>query len=346
MFLKKRGGREFKSPLPPPREKTCDERDYLIKALDCLEEGVALLDHSGKILQTNSLFSFLLPAPEPQGRNIREILRKPEFVAALTKEEETRVYLDPSWTGRGHLEVRLIPLAERKVLLLKDVTRIRQMEVSQRDFIANVSHELKTPLTAIAGYAETILEESQDEIISHSARVILKHSERLTKLIRNLLTLSSLKGHLLEEKILLEAVVLQSLEAVTSLAREKQIKLAFKGKGQVFLRGKEDLLVQALINILENAIKFSPPGSNVKLTTETEGPWVKITIADQGPGIPEEAKERIFERFYQAGRDRRQGAGLGLAITKEIVTVHGGRIWAENLPSGGAAFHIILPTAP
>ncbi len=198
MFLKKRGGREFKSPLPPPREKTCDERDYLIKALDCLEEGVALLDHSGKILQTNSLFSFLLPAPEPQGRNIREILRKPEFVAALTKEEETRVYLDPSWTGRGHLEVRLIPLAERKVLLLKDVTRIRQMEVSQRDFIANVSHELKTPLTAIAGYAETILEESQDEIISHSARVILKHSERLTKLIRNLLTLSSLTGHLLE----------------------------------------------------------------------------------------------------------------------------------------------------
>ncbi|WP_456434520.1 sensor histidine kinase [Thermosulfuriphilus sp.] len=347
MLLKKGKGPRSSQHKPPPQPSTEGKTEAsLVKAAEHLSQGLAILDHSGKILYANRAFSRLLPAPDIQGRNIREIIRKPEFVSALGQRESRNFQLDPSWTGRGHLLARLIHEQDLGILTLEDITQLKKLETIHKDFVANVSHELKTPLTAIAGYAETIIEaDSEDKLIAHSAKIILKHTQHLSKLVKDLLTLSSLESQGVRNKrpLILREIVEQALETVSAKAEVKDIVLVSKMETEGRLEGQEDLLIQALVNILDNALKFSPAGSRIEIHLREKGSFFQISVLDQGPGIPPQALERIFERFYQAERDRRRGTGLGLAIVRQIIKAHRGQVWAENRPSGGAAFHIILP---
>jgi len=244
-------------------------------------------------------------------------------------------------------------IAELAAALNQMATQLDSLENLRREFVANVSHELKTPVTSIQGFAETLLEGAKDnpEDLDRFLRIIARQSGRLADIIDDLLTLSRLESAPLDELLAIDRYVLCDIlescrEACRSRAEEKDIAINIDCSGEVEVMADRSLLTQAVINLIENAVKYSPEHTTVTVSGSRDGRRVRITVADQGPGIPEHHVPRLFERFYRADKARSRrlgGTGLGLAIVKHIAGVHKGEVGVVTRLGQGSTFIILLP---
>lgn len=229
-----------------------------------------------------------------------------------------------------------------------------RLEEVMAQFVSNISHELRTPITCIKGYVETLLDGamSDPETSKHFLGIIHEETERLNRLIRDLLDFSLMESRKAKMNMIslnLGELVRDAVDFLHDYAERK--KIALKAQVSSFLpevQGDEDRLEQVLINIIDNAIKYTPDGGNVLVSCAKEDDFVKVGITDTGYGIPKEDLERVFERFYRVDSDRSTktgGRGLGLAISKHIVDAHGGTIWVESQLGKGSTFYFTIPAA-
>ncbi len=247
------------------------------------------------------------------------------------------------------------PLPEHggAVLVMSDISRMVLLETVRRDFVANVSHELKTPIQSIKGFAEALLTDPglDKDTRTRFLGIILRNSGRMEALIVDLLTLARLEhaeesGSLKPESVDLSELAALSIESLIPPESYGKVKVNMEGDPEVFAAGNSALLEQALGNLLDNAVRYSPSGSSIRLSWKKVGEQVEITVKDNGPGIPQKEQDRIFERFYRLEKSRKResgGTGLGLAIVRHVARLHGGTIKLESRPGKGSAFTLTVP---
>jgi signal transduction histidine kinase len=229
------------------------------------------------------------------------------------------------------------------------VDRVAATQQSQRDFVANVSHELKTPLTSVKGFSQAILDgtAADAEAVRRSAAIIGDEADRMSRLVEELLHLARFDAgqvNLARETVDVGALLDRCVERLTPQAERAGNQLLLSAQGDLWAIGDEDWLMQVLVNLVDNAIRHTS-GSRVQVEAQRADSWVEIAVTDSGEGIPADELERIFERFYQADRSRsgRGGAGLGLSIAREVVERLGGEISAESVVGLGTRFTVRLP---
>jgi len=334
--------------------------------LSSMVEGVLAVDSAGHIVSINkAAANFLSLEPtKAQGRNVEEVIGDidlQKFVQDTLNSEqptETDIFL-PSNGGR-FFRLNGASLTDSKgnrsgaVVVLNDMTQMHRLEDVRRDFVANVSHELKTPITSIKGFVETLLEGAINEPkqAQHFLKIIAKHSDRLNAIIEDLLNLSRLeedseKRKISFEKLPLKPVLSAAIELSKTKAEEKQATIGLDCDKDIKAKINAALLEQAIVNLLDNAVKYSKPGGKVQIRTYLKNEKIAISVQDNGCGIEKKHLERIFERFYvvDKGRSRKLGGtGLGLAIVKHIAQVHSGYITVESKVGSGSTFTIHLPT--
>jgi two-component system phosphate regulon sensor histidine kinase PhoR len=236
------------------------------------------------------------------------------------------------------------------LVVLDDVTEFRRLDEIRRDFVANASHELKTPLAAIQGYAEMLAEETHHD----DAVVILTHARRMSKLVEDLLALSRLEARSLDLKprpIALAPFIARALQLVRPQAEAKTLTLAQEtADGPPELHTDEEALLQILVNLLDNAVKYTPAGGRVTVLARREPDGrAALAVQDTGPGIPPEHLPRLFERFYRVDKARSRelgGTGLGLAIVKHLADRLGGEAYVVSGPGEGTEAGVRLPVGP
>ena len=237
------------------------------------------------------------------------------------------------------------------LLLAEDQTESRRVDEVRRDFVANISHELKTPVGALTLLAETVEEAAHDpEAVLRFAGRMRQEASRLTDLVQDLIMLSRIQAAEPvpdPSPVALDAVVAEALDRCRMRASARGISLAVTGERGISILGDEDLLVTALRNLLENAVAYSPDRTRVLVTTRMSASWMaEISVTDQGIGIPERDRERIFERFYRVDPARSRatgGTGLGLAIVKHVTAAHGGNVTVWSQEGNGSTFTLRLP---
>jgi two-component system phosphate regulon sensor histidine kinase PhoR len=338
------------------------ERTELRTILDGMVEGVLLLDADGRIAAANAAFARMFGAEGTlAGRQPLEAARVPALQEAVDRALSATTPLVHEIALAGPPE-RVISASlaavrdgERSVgavVVLHDITEIKRLERVRREFVANVSHELRTPLTAIKGYAETLLGGGLDEKAraAEFVEVIARHADRLRDLIEDLLDLASIEQGEARLRIgpVTVADVVSQAEATLrpSAERRSQTLRAEVPAGLPAVLAHRDRLAQVLINLVDNAIKFTPDGGRILIGAAAADGRVVLSVSDTGIGIPPGELGRIFERFYRVdrSRDRKEGGtGLGLAIAKHLTQAMGGTIEAESAPGAGTTFRITLP---
>ena len=246
---------------------------------------------------------------------------------------------------------RVAPLSSRYVLaLVEDRTRERRVEAVRRDFVANVSHELKTPVGAIRVLADAVAEASDDPAaVKRFAGRMLTESDRLTQLVQQIIELSRLQGdEPLEAPVAVDVdeVITAAVDTVTVDAAGKGISVVTGGTKGLAVFGNEDQVAAAVSNLVSNAVAYSDPGSSVSVTAKADGGAVEISVVDQGIGIPQDELDRIFERFYRVDPARHRstgGTGLGLSIVKHVAATHGGEVRVWSVEGQGSTFTLTLP---
>ncbi len=249
------------------------------------------------------------------------------------------------------LTARVAPLGAHLVLaLIEDRTREKRVEAVRRDFVANVSHELKTPVGAIRLLAEAVTDASDDpEAVQRFANRMLTESDRLSKLVQQIIELSRLQGHdPLEKPVMvdLDAAVATAVDTSAMEAAAKGIRVESRGQHGLEVFGSQEQIGAAVSNLVANAVAYSDNGSRVVVTTRSEGEKVQVSVVDQGIGIPAQDIDRIFERFYRVDPARHRstgGTGLGLAIVKHVAATHGGDIAVWSVQGQGSTFTLTLP---
>jgi two-component system phosphate regulon sensor histidine kinase PhoR len=329
-----------------------------------MSEGVLILDKAGHVQLVNrSLQQFFGFKSDVRGQTIMETFRLQEL-AEVTKRlpQEQNVqgheFELPGVNGRW-LEVNAAAVLDRAgaqvgaILVFHDLTRVKQLESTRQEFVANVSHELRTPLSLIKGFVETLLDGAKNdpELLTRFLRTIEKHTDRLTYLIEDLLTISRLEsGQIVMNlhQVGLREEATHVIEDLQSRAASKNVTLKNDLPAELPARADTDRLQQVLFNLIENAIKYGRADGTVTIGGRANGDSkIEVWVTDDGPGIPAEARERIFERFYRVDRARSRetgGTGLGLAIVKHIVQAHGGEVWVKSEPGQGASFYFTLPS--
>jgi signal transduction histidine kinase len=325
--------------------------------VDAMAEGVLAADGRGRIVRANPAARRLLGYAEqdalpdlPQLFRAKAAREAVDAVLAGRLVQDREVELDDLT-----LLVSARPLpAGGAVVVLHDQTEVRRLETIRRDFVANVSHELKTPLTSISGYAETLLHDSPDpDTTRRFLETILANAQRMQHLVDDQLDLSRIEsGHWLARPEWLEATTLvqEAWAACASRATEKQVEFRLQlGPGADRIPADPDGIRQVLVNLFDNAVRYTPTGGTITCRTSTEDGTVTIAVQDTGSGIPREHLPRVFERFYRVDPSRSRdegGTGLGLAIVKHIVEGHGGTVTAESALQLGTTMTLRLPRIP
>ena len=325
-------------------------------------EGLLLLDADERIQLANRAFVQLFgTAADLRGKTVLEVLRQHELAELVEKVAAQKQVL-------GY-ELKLGGLSERwlqinaaavfnsdgkkqgTIVVFHDLTRLKQLERTREEFVANVSHELRTPLSLIKGYVETLLDGAKDnpEVATKFLQTIQRNSERLQFLIEDLLTISELESGRITmnlQSVRLRSLVDRVLEDFKTQAETRRVELKNDVPDLTAL-ADSDRLQQVLGNLIGNAIKYGRPDGHVGVSGNLlNGTSIELCVQDDGPGIPSESLERVFERFYRVdkARSREQGGtGLGLSIVKHIVQSHGGKVWAKSELGKGAAFYFTLP---
>ncbi len=271
--------------------------------------------------------------------------------AGIKEEEEIILY-----NGEArHLLVHAAPLPLESgrtgvVIVLDDISRLKRLERVRKDFVANVSHELRTPITLIKGFAETLETVDTPEESARFLVIIRRHADRMASIIEDLLTLARLespeRGQLETRQVAAHLVLVHAVESLGDRAGNKGIGIDIKAEGTLMVEANEGLLEQALVNLLDNAVKYSPRGSSIRAEAGVDGGFIRFAIVDNGPGIPLRDQSRLFERFYRVDRARSRelgGTGLGLAIVRHIALAHGGDASVESREGAGSTFIFRIP---
>lgn len=339
-----------------------EERNLSSAILGSMVEGVAVVNASERLVFANQGFAEILglDVPPQAGSGLVEIVRQTELIEAVRQvlKGEPRVETEVvTGTLRQHFfaaTIASVRAAETSgaVIVLHDITDLRKLERVRRDFVANVSHEFKTPLTAIQGFAETLLGGALDDAENRERflGIILEHARRLARLTDDLLKLSKMDADRLELEIRRLSVtqfVESCLETAQRRAVQKELTISVDVSDQLpDIAADRRRLAEVLQNLLDNAIQYTLPGGIIKLTAQSNDTDVTFTVADTGIGIPKADQTRIFERFYRVDVARSRevgGTGLGLAIAKHLMEAHGGRIWVESEIGQGSQFHFSVP---
>ncbi len=326
-------------------------RQELETILASLADGLLVIDAEERITRAGPSFRRLAGDDDPVGKPFWQVLRHADFAELVRRAAAASLHAELEIAGRGYF-VSLAPLPGKQgtVVSFHDLADSRRLARQKRDLVASVSHELRTPLTAIKGYAETLLEDAAGDARRY-LEVIVRNSDRLIEMVADLLTLSELEdrgGQLVRELVDWDSLLQGVAALFEKRLREKGLALEIhppaRGAADRF-RGDRFRLEQLLVNLLDNAVKYSETGAVSVRVAAADGTLV-IEVRDSGAGIAPEHLERIFERFYVADPARSRqtgGTGLGLAIVKHIVRLHGGEIAAQSRPGAGSVFTARLP---
>jgi two-component system, OmpR family, phosphate regulon sensor histidine kinase PhoR len=339
-----------------------EERNLSSAILGSMVEGVAVVNSSERLLFANEGFAEILElgAPPQSGSSLVETVRQTELIEAVRSvlNGAPRVEAEiVTGTLRQHFfaaTVASVKAAENSgaVIVLHDITDLRKLERVRRDFVANVSHEFKTPLTAIQGFAETLLAGAMDDPQNRIRflQIILDHSRRLARLTDDLLELSKMDADRVDlevDRLSVSQFVQSCIETTQRSATEKNLRVSVNLKTSLpDIAADRRRLAEVLQNLLDNAVQYTPSGGRITVSASSEGDEVEFTVSDTGIGIPKVDQPRIFERFYRvdAARSREVGGtGLGLSIAKHLIEAHGGRIWVESEVGQGSQFHFTVP---
>jgi two-component system, OmpR family, phosphate regulon sensor histidine kinase PhoR len=363
-----------------------DERNRSSAILRSMVEGVAVIDAKERVVFCNQAFAEIMgvDVAKSEDRPLLEVVRQADLVALARRALQSGEHvqgdlvlgtvspqnfgvtaapipaLDAQAAGRAPASESAAngaprtPVQQGAVIVLHDISELRRLERVRQDFVANVSHEFKTPLTAIQGFAETLLTGALEDEKNNRRflEIIRDHAVRLGRLTDDLLKLARIEAGKLELEFHRVAIadIIESC-ATTSLMRASRRNLSLEVNFPPALppvRGDASLLREVLQNLLDNAVQYTQPGGKITLSASTRDSEAIVTVADTGIGIPQAEKERIFERFYRvdAARSREVGGtGLGLSIAKHIVEAHGGRIWVDSSVGQGSQFHFSIPLA-
>ena len=344
-----------------------NERNRSAAILRSMAEGVAVISVDERVLFSNQAFSQILglDAPNCEGRRLLEVTRQSDLLLvikqALAAGESARGEAVVGTVRPRSFLVTAAPVLGPRagevtgaVLVLHDISELRRLERVRRDFMANVSHEFKTPLTAIQGFAETLLAGALDDRQNRVRflEIIRDHARRLAQLTDDLLKLAQIEAGRMEldfQPISVAELVSSCVETARIKGQQKQHTFELEcPPGLPPARGDATRLREVLQNLLDNAVQYTPEGGRITVRARVAESAIEITVSDTGIGIPQADQERIFERFYRvdAARSREVGGtGLGLSIAKHIVEAHGGRIRVESIVGAGSHFHFTVPLA-
>ncbi len=336
-------------------------REEVESILFSMVEGVVATDSSGRISFMNPTAEqlFQIENDSALGKYPREVWREFELVEMfhqvfVTGQPQTREFqLD---SPQKVLKVEISPIrfgnyeeAQGVLAIVRDFTRIRRLENMRTDFVANVSHELRTPLTSIKGFIETLLDGGIEnrEITKRFLTIMYQETDRLNRLISDLLDLSQMESRQTEinrTKVFMAPLVEEVRQTLQERLAEKNMSISVE-LGPTPVWADEDRIREVLFNLIDNAIKYSTSGGNIKVREVNRGDMQEFMVCDTGIGIPKESAARIFERFYRVDKARSReigGTGLGLSIVKHAIERHDGKVWVESEPGKGSCFHFTL----
>ena len=335
------------------------QRENLDHILQSLKEGVIVINFSNMLVTMNK------QAGEYTGLEIKSSINKdilgvimiPELRELIENFSIDKVQYERS--GKYfEADITTLHSLDQNIITIRDISDHKRLQQAKTDFVSNVSHELRTPLTIIKGYSETLeMEDDFSQNTHNYIQTIIRHTDRMIALVKDLLTLSQIEQS--EDIQTVELNISDLIENLIPLFKEKSsekdVKITHVNKDkEIIFKGDPSLLEIAISNLLENALKFSPSGKEIVISSHVGNSQIEIKVIDFGPGIPDNEKERIFERFYTLNKSRSSvvisdgslvssGTGLGLSITKNIVHIHAGSIRVEDNPTGGSVFIISLP---
>jgi two-component system phosphate regulon sensor histidine kinase PhoR len=345
-----------------------NERDAVLSSM---VEGVLAIDAEERVLSMNAAAARLLEtdAARAEGRLLPEIIRSIDLHRVVAAVLSTRQPVEGEVVlrdrGPRYLRVYGTVLRDAEapaqrvggrpgvLLVIHDITDLKRLESVRRDFVANVSHELKTPVTSIQGYVETLLDGAMNDFDEREKflSIVAKHTERLHAILEDLLTLARVEQEGEKREGLLargplRAVLEAALADCSAKAEEKRMRMTLDCPPDLAAAMNASLLEQAVVNLLENAIVYSPAGESIAVQCVEGEREIEIRVRDHGCGIAREHLPRIFERFYRVDKSRSResgGTGLGLAIVKHIMQIHSGRATVESSPGQGSTFILVLP---
>lgn len=331
--------------------------------LEHLSDGLLYVNTEGRVVKHNPAAARLLrlPGHSVVGFSLRECFRRPQFLVwvdnllAFQHPQELSLHIDE--LGQ-HLEIRGTELkapdnrVQGFLIIIRDMTRAWQADRVRRDFVANVSHELRTPLTSMKGFLETLIDGAIDDPAQaiRFVKIVHEQTERLESIVNDLLTLARLESES-EQPIAREAVRVDELmvgvvDACRFLGEQRSMRIHWEAPHDLIVNVNGRLFHQALVNLLDNAIKYSDPGKEIRILVRREAAELIFEVEDQGWGIEARHLPRIFERFYRVDPSRSRelgGTGLGLAIVKHVAQIHGGRVTVDSRVGVGTIFRIHLP---
>ncbi|WP_018923265.1 cell wall metabolism sensor histidine kinase WalK [Salsuginibacillus kocurii] len=338
------------------------ERKKLSSVLTHMTDGVIATDELGRIMLMNNRAEELLstPSDSAMGRSLPEVLRLSESLrpsdlydyseAILLdfSDEEQDYLLEASFSVIRNVDGPITGL----ITVLHDVTEQEKIEQERREFVSNVSHELRTPLTTLKSYLEALEDGAMDnkELSSRFLRVTQNETERMIRLVNDLLQLSRMDSNdqeLYFETKDMSSVLHEIADRYEMMIKDQGISFVRHIPGHpVYVDVDTDKIIQVFDNIVSNAVKYSPDGGTIRFRATPEEKQIRVSIEDEGAGIPKESQQKVFERFYRADKARARtlgGTGLGLAIAKEIVQAHGGQIEVESEMGQGTTLYVVLP---
>ena len=329
--------------------------DQLVRALDVVPQGIVLADRSGEVAFRNRAAEGFVDARHSEAlveSALSELIER-----AVRGHAEARV-LDLYGPPRRVLQLRAVPLEAADgggggaFVVVDDVSERHRLDAVRRDFLANISHELKTPIGAVAVLADTLIDEDDPAVVRRLAERIRTEALRMTSTVDDLVELSRIEtGDLPErEPVSVEAAVAAAIDRAAAAAEVAGVQVFAGDVGAgLSVVGERRQLVSALTNLLDNAVKYSDRGGQVSVAARADGSFVDIEVVDRGIGIPARDLDRIFERFYRVDPARRRdtgGTGLGLAIVRHIAQNHGGEVRATSYEGEGSTFLLRLPAGP
>ena len=325
-----------------------------------LLETLSLLDGDSLILAPGEVPLFSTPGIEALGILRDERIQSPELLATIRVVRRTHIQQagniaiprGPIGEGKHELTVKVLPLTKDDLVLVlvSDESEAQRVHDIRRDFVANISHELKTPIGALSLLSEAVLGAKDDpESVVKFATRMQSEAKRLTDLVQEIIHLSRIQDSdplQLPQEVGVEYLVREAIDQCQISADNRKISITFADSTSAIVLGDRDQLIMAVHNLIENAINYSPESTKVSITTHIEDGVIDIAVTDQGIGIPDAEKERIFERFYRVDPARSRqtgGTGLGLSIVKHVASKHGGEVTLWSVENVGSTFSLRLP---
>lgn len=334
-----------------------EEHSRFQAVMNGIDAGVFAVDGQNRVTLTNTAFLELFQVSGVAvGRDYREVLPLPALHDAVSEAQKgrlVRVELTLPGQERRTLVANASPqgTGAGAAVVLRDVTAIRHLERVRRDFVANISHELRTPVSVIQTAAETLLDGALDDaaVARDFVLRIERHAARMTQIIAGLLELARLEAgqqSLAKEPVMVRAAAERALDLVQVPLRDKRLAASLTIDPGLTVHADQKGVDQVLANLVENAVKYAEPGGSIAIDADAKRGWVRVTVADDGPGIAPEHRERVFERFYRVDKGRSRetgGTGLGLAIVKHLTLAMGGTVGIEPREPHGSIFWVRLP---